>query len=87
MFKNFIRIAFRWLLKNKTFAIINILGLALGFTICLLFVFYVVDELSYNRFNTNANRIYRINMDINHGCNVALFACSWAHPVKSPPSL
>jgi putative ABC transport system permease protein len=74
MLKNFIRIAFRGLLKNKAFTIINILGLALGLATCLLIVFYVFDELSYDRFNSNANRIYRVNMDMKYGGNVASYA-------------
>lgn len=74
MLKNFIRIAFRGLLKNKAFTIINILGLALGLATCLLIVFYVFDELSYDRFNANANRIYRVNMDMKYGGNVASYA-------------
>ncbi|QEC77900.1 ABC transporter permease [Mucilaginibacter ginsenosidivorax] len=74
MLKNFIKTAFRSLLKNKGFTTINILGLALGLATCLLIVFYVVDELSYDRFNSKANRIYRVNMDLKYGGNVASFA-------------
>jgi len=37
-------------------------------------VFYVVDESSYDRFNTQANRIYRVNMDLKYGSNLASFA-------------
>lgn len=74
MFKNFIKTAFRSLLKNKGFTAINILGLALGLATCLLIIFYVVDELSYDRFNTKADRIYRVNMDLKYGGNVASFA-------------
>jgi putative ABC transport system permease protein len=74
MLKKFIRVAFRGLLKNKAFTIINILGLALGLATCLLIVFYVFDELSYDRFNLHANRIYRVNMDMKYGGNVASYA-------------
>lgn len=74
MIKNFIKTAFRSLLKNKGFTAINILGLALGLATCLLIVFYVIDELSYDRYNTKADRIYRINMDMKYGGNVASYA-------------
>ncbi len=74
MFKNYLKIALRSLLKNKQFTTINILGLAFGLTACLLIVFYVVDELSYDRFNTKANRIYRINADIKFGGNASSYA-------------
>jgi putative ABC transport system permease protein len=76
MIKNLIKTAFRNLLKNKGFTAINVLGLALGFATCLLIVFYVFDELSYDRYNTNADRIYRINNDIKFGGNVNSYAVS-----------
>jgi putative ABC transport system permease protein len=74
MIKTFIKTAFRSLLKNKGFTAVNILGLALGLASCLLIVFYVVDELSYDRYNTNANRIYRVNTDIKFGGNASSYA-------------
>ncbi len=67
MIKNFIKTAFRTLLKNKGFTAINVLGLALGLATCMLIVFYVLDELSYDKFNVNADRIYRVNNDIKFG--------------------
>ncbi len=76
MIKNFIKTAFRNLIKNKGFTVINILGLALGLATCLLIVFYVFDELSYDRFNTKADRIYRLNNDIKFGGNENSYAVS-----------
>lgn len=67
MIKNFIKTAFRNLLKHKGFTAINILGLALGLATCLLIVFYVFDELSYDRYNTKADRIFRLNDEIKFG--------------------
>ncbi|MEO6851968.1 MAG: ABC transporter permease [Mucilaginibacter sp.] len=67
MIRNYIKIAFRNLLKNKGFTAINVLGLALGLATCLLIVFYVFDELSYDNYNTKADRVYRINYDIKFG--------------------
>ncbi|MEO7214297.1 ABC transporter permease [Mucilaginibacter sp.] len=69
MFRNYIKTAFRSLLKNKGFTAINILGLALGLGACLLIVFYVADELSYDRYNTKSERIFRINADLKLGEN------------------
>ncbi|MES2266000.1 MAG: ABC transporter permease [Bacteroidota bacterium] len=74
MFKNYIKTAYRSLYKNKGFTAINILGLALGLATCLLIVFYVVDELSYDRYNTKANRIYRVNEDLKFGENNVQYA-------------
>src|ERR1700743_906112 len=67
MIKNYIKTAFRNLLKNKGFTAINILGLALGLATCLLIVFYVFDELSYDKYNVNLDRIYRVNNEIKFG--------------------
>jgi len=69
MFKNYLKIGWRNLLKNKGFSIINITGLATGLACFILIALYVVDELSYDRYNEKADRIYRINADINFGGN------------------
>jgi putative ABC transport system permease protein len=69
MIRNFIKTAFRNLIKNKGFTAINVLGLALGLATCLLIVFYVFDELSYDRYNEKAARIYRLNNNIKFGGN------------------
>lgn len=74
MIKNYIKTAFRNLIKNKGFTAINILGLALGLATCLLIVFYVFDELSYDRFNVKADRIFRVNNDIKFGGNTNTYA-------------
>ena len=74
MIRNYIKTAFRNLLKNKGFTAINVLGLSLGLATCLLIVFYVFDELSYDRYNLNADRIYRINNDIKFGGNEASYS-------------
>ncbi len=60
MFKNYLKIALRNLLKHKGYSFINVAGLAVGMACCLLIVFYVQDELSYDRFHAQANRIYRV---------------------------
>lgn len=60
MLKNYFKIAVRTLLKNKTYALINILGLSIGITCASLILFYVEDELTYDQFNTKHDRIYRI---------------------------
>ena len=67
MIRNYLKIALRNLLKNKAYSFINIAGLALGLTCCLLIAMYVVDELSFDRFHKNADRIYRINADLKFG--------------------
>ncbi|HXB35623.1 MAG TPA: FtsX-like permease family protein [Puia sp.] len=63
MFCNYLRIAFRSLRKSRGFTALNIIGLAAGLGVCLLIVLYVTDELSYDRYNVNADRIYRVDED------------------------
>jgi putative ABC transport system permease protein len=70
MLKSNLKIAFRNLWRNKGFSAINILGLATGLTACLLILFFVIDELSYDRYNKNADRIYRIDTKIKFGDNL-----------------
>src|ERR1700729_3756436 len=74
MIKNYIKTAFRSLQKNKGFTAINVLGLALGLATCLLIVFYVFDELGYDRYNVNADRIYRVDEAIRFGGNSNTYA-------------
>lgn len=60
MLKNFLKIAFRNLARNKTYSAITIGGIAIGLTVFLLIVFYISDELSFDRYHQNADRIYRL---------------------------
>jgi putative ABC transport system permease protein len=60
MFKNYFKIAWRNIRKNKLFSFINILGLSLGIATCFIIMLYVQDELSYDRFNKNADNIARV---------------------------
>ena len=69
MLKNYLKTAFRNLWKNKGFSTINIVGLSIGISTCLLIMLYVLDELSFDRYNKNAERIYRINNEIKFGGN------------------
>jgi len=78
MIKNYLKIAFRNLWKNKGFSTINILGLSIGIATCLLITLYVLDELSYDKFNKNADRIYRVNVDLKFGGAEQKFAVASA---------
>lgn len=64
MISNYIKIAWRNLLKHKAFSFINIFGLAMGIAAFWLITLYVTDEWSYDRYNTNADRIFRV---VQHG--------------------
>src|SRR5215831_2473089 len=64
MFRNYLKVALRNLWKNKAFSAINIVGLSAGLAVCLLIVLYVKDELGYDKYNVQAENIYRIDADI-----------------------
>ena len=67
MLKNYLKIAWRNLLKNKGFTAINIIGLSLGIGCFIIIAMFVTDELSYDKFNEKADRIYRVHSDISFG--------------------
>ncbi|HEY8927964.1 MAG TPA: ABC transporter permease [Mucilaginibacter sp.] len=76
MIRNYLKTAYRSLLKNKGFTFLNVLGLSVGLATCLLIVFYVVDELRYDRYNTKADRIYRITLDAKLNGNAGVYSTS-----------
>jgi len=82
MIRNYLKMAVRNLWRNKGFSAINIIGLALGLATCLLLLLYVFDDLSYDRFNTKASRIYRVDANIKIGSNE--FAMAVQAPVMGP---
>ncbi|WP_270088262.1 ABC transporter permease [Sphingobacterium sp. SYP-B4668] len=63
MIQNYLKIAWRNILRNKGYATINIIGLAIGLACCLLVVIYIQNELSYDRYHVNKDRIYRVIHD------------------------
>ncbi len=65
MIKSYLKTALRFLLKNKAFSVINIVGLATGTLCCLYILLYVQDQFSYDRHHQNAQDIYRVNTDLN----------------------
>lgn len=70
MLKNFFKTALRNLLRHKGFSLINIAGLSIGLACCLIIVFYVLDELSYDQFHEKADRIVRVTMEYGFGGQV-----------------
>ena len=76
MFKNYFKVALRNLWKHKGFSAINIIGLAMGLACFIMIAMYVTDELSYDRYNEKAGRIYRINSDIRFGGTDMIMAVS-----------
>ena len=60
MLKNYFKIAFRNLARNKAFSFINIFGLAAGLATCLLIMLYIFNESSYDKYHKDGDRVFRI---------------------------
>jgi putative ABC transport system permease protein len=81
MLKNYLKIAFRSLLKQKVYSAINILGLSVGIASCLLIVLYVTNQLSYDQFHAKKDLIYKMALERkypNHSTNYAIIPHSFA---------
>ena len=65
MIKNYLRSALRNMSRHKFISFINISGLTIGLACCLLILIYIIQEVSYDRFNTNAKDIYRVTRSFN----------------------
>jgi len=77
MLKNYILIAWRNLHKNHLFSSINIIGLALSMSVCMIVLIRIIDSFSYDNFHADSNRIYRIISEVENGeGNKWLFASS-----------
>ncbi len=85
MLKNYIKTAFRSLIKQRVYSGINILGLAVSITACLLIMLYVKHELSYDRFFSDADRIYKMVLERkypNHVTHYSVIPHSFAKAVQ-----
>ena len=76
MFTHYIKVAFRNMAKHKIFTLINISGLMLGISCCLLVFIYVADEFSYDRFHENRDNLYRILIN-RHTVDGSIDESSW----------
>ncbi len=66
MYRNYLTIAVRNLFKNKVYSLINILGLSIGMACCILILFYVQYEQSWDHFHTRGDQIYRVIRETKH---------------------
>src|SRR5688500_17802961 len=74
MLENYFKITFRNILKNKVSSLINISGLSIGITCCLLTILYIGDERSYDKHHPHAYSIYRVATKLNMGGNESRMA-------------
>jgi ABC-type antimicrobial peptide transport system permease subunit len=80
MIGNYIKVTLRNIFKYKSYTIINILGLAIGMACTILILIWVQDELSYDRFHTNADELYRVVVEDHESQQVSRFC-------ETPPPL
>src|SRR5258705_2275351 len=80
MIKNYFKIAFRNLLKYRFISFINLFRLTVGLTCCLLITVYILNELSYDRYNKNADNIYRVTRSFNNSDGVVSLNLSTISP-------
>src|SRR5580692_2425304 len=64
MFRNYLLVAWRNILRNKTLALINISGLSIGLASCMLIFLYTKDELSFDRFHKKKDQLYLLTCTI-----------------------
>jgi len=83
MFKNNFRIAFRNILKRKGYSFLNIAGLTIGMSCCLLIFHYVSYEKSYDRFEPGAKQIVRVRLD-SYQKGVLAFKSATSYPAIAP---
>ncbi|MEM9671648.1 MAG: ABC transporter permease [Bacteroidota bacterium] len=72
MFKNYVILAIRRLIRERVYAVLNIVGLSIGIAFFLLATLFVRDELTYDQFHTNAERIYRITAEVPNAFTVVV---------------
>lgn len=60
MLKNYFTIAWRNLMKNKVFSFINVLGLTIGITVCMMIFLFIMNEFSFDKFHKDGDRIYEV---------------------------
>ncbi len=80
MIKNYFKIAFRNLMKYKFISFINLFGLTVGLTCCLLITTYILNELSYDRYNKHAENTYRVTRTFNNEDGVVSLNLSTVSP-------
>ena len=64
MFKNYLKIALRNIIRHKGYSSINIIGLALGMACCIFLLLWVQHQISFDKFHENANNLYRVEVEI-----------------------
>jgi len=83
MLRNFYKTGYRSLLRNKVFSLLNILGLAIGMAVCFFILQYINFERSYEKYNSNADNIYRIPLEYDESSGNT-YTKATNHPAVGP---
>lgn len=78
MLKNYFKIAWRNLVRNKSYALLNVLGLSVGLACCILITLYVLNELSYDKFHENYEDLYRITESVDEEGKAQTYASTYS---------
>jgi len=85
MIKNYLKIAYRNLVKYKFISFINIFGLTVGLACCMLILTYILNELSYDKYQPNSDRVYRVTRTfLNHETKAVSLTLSTISPPFAP---
>ena len=79
MIINYLKLSFRQLLKQRSFTLINLAGLSVGLIVAILIFLWIRDELQFDQFHDDANRIYRLSWHAKYGAN------EWNIPIIPVP--
>jgi putative ABC transport system permease protein len=80
MLRNYLRIAFRNIRRNRLYSLINIGGLAIGIAVCMTILLYTLHEYSYDRFHANARRIFSVSATIKMGKGDSIMVPNMSYP-------
>src|SRR3954468_24974312 len=83
MIRNYLKIAWRNLTKNKVFSLINILGLTIGITVCLMIFLFIMNEFSVDKFHAKKENISRVMRVFGKGDEVPYLSMPFAAALKS----
>jgi putative ABC transport system permease protein len=84
MLRNYFKIAFRNLIKYKFISFINLFGLAVGLTCCLLIFSFILSELSFDKYNLHVKEIYRVTRTFNNQDGIVSLKLSTISPPFGP---
>ena len=84
MIRSYLKIAFRNLMKYRFISFINLFGLAVGLTCCMLILAFIMNELSFDKYNKNADHIYRVTRSFNNQDGVVSLNLSTIAPAFGP---